>query len=283
MDISIILVNHNTPKLTEEAVAAAKSASRRAACEFFVVDNSSNESLRYAGPERKMVVDNRGFGSACNIGAKVACGRYLLFLNTDTVLHGSAIDDCLTFMDTEQNVGALGIRTLLPNGRLDRGCKRGFPTPASAFYYYLGLEKKYPQNPKYGQYHLTYLSDMETHDVDSVSGSFLMMPRQVFEKLGGFDERFFMYGEDLDVCYRVKKNGLRVVYFAGATMTHLGGSSIRESSPKARKDFYDAMMLFYDKHYKDSYNFLVSAIVRFGVSMLRRINTSNNAKGKLHG
>jgi len=280
MDVSVILVNYNTPDLTADAIAAARGAARQTACEFIVVDNSSDGSLRYRGEGRVFVTENKGFGNACNIGAREAVGRYLLFLNSDTALSEGALDRCLGYLAGEECVGVLGIRTLLPDGTLDKGCKRGFPTPAAAFYYFAGFEKRHPGSPKYGRYHMAHLSEAETNDVDCVSGAFMLMPRDVFFSAGGFDEAFFMYGEDIDLCYRVKQAGLRVVYFAGAAMTHYKGGSVTESnSPAAIRYFYDSMRLFYNKHYRARYGAVTNGAVSLGISLLSLLQTGR-ARGK---
>lgn len=268
MDISVILVNYNTPELTAAAVAAAKTAAQRTTVEFIVADNSSDEALRYRGEGSVFICENHGFGAACNVGAREAEGHYLLFLNTDTVLEEGALDRCMDFLADEKGIGVLGLHTLLPDGTLDKGCKRGFPTPAAAFYYFAGFEKRHPKNPKYGHYHLTHLSEDETHDVECVSGAFMLMPREAYLRLGGFDEAFFLYGEDIDLCYRAKEAGLRVVYFAGSSMTHYKGGSIAEKSPKARRDFYDSMRLFYHKHYRKQYGFFTTFAVMAGIGLL---------------
>ena len=273
MDVSVILINHNTRALTYQAVLSVIRATHAVSFEIIVVDNSDNvqEQLMSFNDDRVRIlppVENLGFAHGCNIGAKYASGRYLLYLNSDTIVHDGALDKAVAFIKSHPDIGVLGIQTRLSDGTLDNGCKRGFPTPAASLYYFLGLDKKHPESRKYGAYHQTFLSDDETNDVDAVSGSFLLTPRMLMQDLGGFDEAFFMYGEDLDLCYRVKEKGWRVVYFADAVMTHLKGQSgLHQKSKRVIKAFYDAMLLFYNKHYRQKYSRLTTLLVYAGVKL----------------
>ena len=189
-----------------------------------------------------------------------------MFLNSDTILQDKALDASVDYLRKHKRVGALGIRTLLQDGTLDHGCKRGFPTPSNALYYYLGMDKRHPESRKYGAYRQTFINDRQTSEVDAVSGSFLMIPREVWNQVGGFDEEFFMYGEDLDLCYRIKKKSYQIVYFADAQMVHLKGQSgLHTKSKEVIYHFYNAMILFYKKHYIRQYNIFVTGMVYCGV------------------
>ncbi len=270
MDLSVIIINYNTKELTGQAVASVRETVKSTSCEVIVIDNSSEPEERYQNDADGVVVlsgvENRGFGNACNLGAAQAKGEYLLFLNSDAIAHPEAIDRTVKYLREHPEVGALGIRMLLEDGTLDRGCERGFPTPSASLYYFLGLDKKYPESRKYGAYHQTFLPDDQTAETDCVSGAYLMMPRSFFLELGGFDEIFFMYGEDIDLCYRVKEAGKKVVYYADASVTHLkGASGLHSKSKEAIYHFHRAMKLFYRKHYWKKYNIFVSAAVYFGI------------------
>lgn len=270
MELSIVIVNHNTPELTQQTIESIVSSTHCISYEVIVVDNSTDQMRVYQKemPNQTVFtgVENRGFGHACNLGASKAQGEYILFLNSDTILHDGALDKSVAYLREHPEVGALGIRTLLADGSLDHGCKRGFPTPSSALYYYLGLDKKHPESRKYGAYRQTFLPEDKTNEVDAVSGSFLLAPRSVLEEVGGFDEAFFMYGEDLDLCYRIRQQGYAVVYYADAVMTHLKGQSgLHTKSKTVIYHFYHAMILFYKKHYRGQYPFLVTMLVYCGV------------------
>lgn len=271
MDLSIVIVNHNTKKLTEQTIESVIRSTHTIKYEIIVVDNSSDQQERYQSVDGWPVilipnVENKGFGHACNLGSKQAIGDAVLFLNSDTIVHEGALDRSVSYLKEHKEIGVLGIRTLLADGTLDHGCKRGFPTPANALYYYLGMDKRHPDNKKYGAYRQTFVDEHQTSEVDAVSGSFLLMPREVLNLVGGFDEEFFMYGEDLDLCYRVKKKGYQVVYYADAQMTHLKGQSgLHAKSKEVIFHFYNSMILFYKKHYIRQYNILVTCMVYCGV------------------
>ena len=271
MDLSVIIINHNTKELTAQTIASVQEQTRDISFEIVVVDNSTDLSKQYELEDYLNLkvlygIENRGFGHACNLGAQKAEGRYLLFLNSDTIVHDGALQKCVEYMKSHPDIGALGIRTLLQDGTLDHGCKRGFPTPGASLFYFLGLDKKHPESKKYGAYRQTFIGEHQTSQVDAVSGSFLMMPAQLFNSIGGFDEDYFMYGEDLDLCYRVKKQGYQVVYYADAWMTHLKGQSgLHTKSRKVIYHFHHAMILFYRKHYMKQYSIFTTVVVYCGI------------------
>lgn len=263
MDLSIIIVNFNTKKLVHQTLNSIILYTKDIEYEIIVVDNSTNKSeqCEYENNLVKIYkdIDNHGFGHACNFGASKSCGKYYLFLNSDTLIHDNCLKECVDYMKLNDTIGVLGPKVILANKSLDHGCKRGFPTPSAAFYYYLGLDRKYPNSRKYGSYRQTFLDEDTISEVDSVSGSCLMIKSKLFEGLKGFDETFFMYGEDLDLCYRVKKLGYKVVYYPKACITHLKGQSgLYKSSKKVIYHFYDAMLIFYNKHYRKNYNILIT-------------------------
>jgi len=276
MDLSIVMVNFNTRELTAQAVSSILECSPKLSYEIVVVDNSADprQSYRDSRPNVSVLggVENKGFGNACNIGAKHSGGKYVLFLNSDTLMHPGTLEQCVAYLEGRPEAGALGERTLLADGTLDHACKRGFPTPSAAFYYFAGWDKKHPGSRKYGAYRASWVDERSVGEVDSVAGSFLMMPRKVFDGVGGFDESFFMYGEDLDLCYRVKEAGYRVVYYGKASVTHLKGQSgLHTRSKTVAFYFYDAMRLFYRKHYAKRYGILVSAAVYAAIRLKYRL------------
>ncbi len=272
MDLSVIIVNYNTKDLTDQTIRAVFETTHKIEYEIIVADNSSRESEVYSSNDSRVSVikdvENKGFGYACNIGAKKAVGRYLLFLNSDTIMQEDTLDKCVEYMDKHITIGCLGIRTLLKDGTFDHGCKRGFPTPINAFCYVMKLDKLFPNNKKTGGYRMSYIDEHETADVDSVSGAFMMIPRNLFHKTGGFDESIFMYGEDIDLCYRIKQRGFRVVYYAEGLMIHLKGQSgLRTKNPVVIKHFRNGIRVFYDKYYKDKYNSFVTFLMHAAIDV----------------
>lgn len=270
MDLSIILINHNTKDLTGQTVQSVLNTVHDVDYEMIVMDNSSDPEQQFSCAHARVRVlagiPNHGFSHACNLGAEQAQGEYLLFLNSDTILRDGTIDRAFAYLRCHEDIGALGVRQLLPDGTLDHGCKRGFPTPMAALYYFTGMDKKHPESHKYGAYRQTFVDEFSIADVDCISGAFMLMPRAVFEQTGGFDEDYFMYSEDVDLCYRIRRAGWRIVYYGKASFVHLKGQSgIRD--PLVLKHFYVSMRLFYDKHLKQRYHFLVNFLVHRAIDL----------------
>jgi GT2 family glycosyltransferase len=258
--------------LTHQTIKSIIESTHELKYEIIVVDNSTDitQQCSYDNPNVRIFlnIENKGFGNACNIGTSKSVGSYLLFINSDTIIQDNSIFKCFKYISSVENVGVVGAKILLENGNLDHGCKRGFPTPESALYYYLGFDKKFPNSKRFGAYRQTYLNEKEINEVDSVSGAFLMISKSLFSFLQGFDERFFMYGEDLDLCYRAKEKGYKVIYFPEAQILHLKGQSgLHKSSKAVIYHFYNAMNLFYNKHYKKKYSLLVTLLVYGGIKL----------------
>jgi GT2 family glycosyltransferase len=272
MDLSIIIINYNTKKLTEQAVQSIFNCTPAISFEIIIVDNSSDFLQEYVkqqdGVSVYLHIENKGFGNACNMGTLKSSGRYVLFLNSDTIMHKGTLEQCVAYLDKHATVGALGERTLLSDGTLDHACKRGFPTLSASFYYFTKMDRKFPTNKKIGAYRQTFIHETSVSEVDSVAGSFMMMPRKIFDETAGFDESFFMYGEDIDLCFRIKELGYKIIYYGKASITHLKGQSgLHTKSKEVIYHFYHAMTLFYKKHYALQYGFLISALVYCGIKL----------------
>lgn len=268
MKLSIIIINFNTRALTEQCIASVISTTKTD-FEIIVVDNSTEKSEKYTatcGCERVIEAENKGFGHACNIGMRNAKGENFLLLNSDTIVHDGAIDTCVEYLFSHEEVGALGCKTLLVDGSLDHNCKRGLPTPAASLYYLLGLDKKYPKSPKYAAYHATYLDENEINEVEVLSGAFMLLSRKVIDKVGMFDEDFFMYCEDVDLCYRIAESGYKLIYLPTAEITHLKGQSgLHTKNRTVVKHFHKSMLLFYKKHFRKKYNIFVNVLMYAGI------------------
>ena len=188
--------------------------------------------------------------------------------SSNTREYYNSSDSRVKVLDKHRDVGCLGIKTLLRDGTFDHGCKRGFPTPFNSLCYVLKLDKIFPKVKKFGGYTLNYLSQNETNEVDSVSGAFMLIPKSVIGKVGLFDESIFMYGEDIDLCYRIKMAGFKVVYYADVWMTHLKGQSgLHTKSPVVIKHFHDGIKRFYDMYYKDRHNFIVTFLMHSAINL----------------
>lgn len=272
MDLSIIIVNYNTKKLTAQTINSVMDTTEGIEYEIIVADNSSRTSEVFSSDDPRVKVlsglENKGFGNACNIGAEAATGRYVLFLNSDTIMQKDTLGKCVEYMDKNRTAGCLGIKTFLPDGTFDHGCKRGFPTPFNSLCYCLGLDRLFPKSKKFGGYRLSYLSIEETAYVDSVSGAFMMIPRSVFKRSGGFDESIFMYGEDIDLCYRIKEMGFNVVYYAEVFMIHLKGQSgLNTKDPVVLKHFHKGIKTFYDNYYKSKHSPFVTFLMHSAINI----------------
>jgi GT2 family glycosyltransferase len=273
MDISIIIVNYNTKKLLEDTIQSIIGTVGIIKYEIIVVDNASIdgsiEMVKKQYPQVKLIEnkDNVGFSKANNIGIKKASGRYILLLNSDTKVLNQCIDNCLDYMDMNLEIGALGCKLLLASGELDHACKRGFPTPEASLYYILKLHKLFPSNKRFGQYTLNYLPIDEVNEVDALTGAFIMVRKEVIRKVGLLDETYFMYGEDLDWCYRIKEAGYKVIYYPKAVTIHYKGGSSKKKRYKTIYEFHRAMYIFYNKHYSNKYNFIVTGIVFAAIAL----------------
>ncbi len=268
MELSIIIINKDTKKLTEEAICSAVKTIKTVVFEIIVVDNSSRkENVVEKIYDNVVVIKdvvNRGFSNACNIGARVARGEVLLFLNSDTILFENTVDEAFSFFKKQNNVGVLGVRQLLENGKLDAGCKRGFPTPLNSLYYFLGFSKLFPKSKRFGAYQQTFIDEHDVVEVDCVSGAFMLILKKTFNFVGGFDEDYFLYGEDVDICYRLKKAGFKNIYYGKVSFLHFKNKS-GEKNLKVLESFYNSMKIFYNKHYKSKYNFIVNWLVEKGI------------------
>lgn len=271
MDLSIIIVNYNTKELLKQTIQSVIDTTKNIQYEIIVSDNNSTdksiEMIEKYFPEVKLIKnkDNLGFPKGNNVAIKQALGRYILLLNSDTVVIDNCLEKCIKYMDLHNNIGVLGCKVALKDGQLDHACKRGFPTPEASLFYMLKLHKLFPDNKKFGQYTLSYLHEDEINEVDSLTGAFMMLKREVIDKIGLLDENFFMYGEDIDWCYRIKEAGWKVMYYPEAKIIHYKGASSKKKRFKTLYEFHRAMILFYNKHYRLKYSIFVTMLVYLGV------------------
>ena len=283
MDVSIIFVNYKTPEMTVRAVRAAEASAAGLSHEIIVVDNGSGDDsvphIREACPDVRLIESgkNLGFSGGNNLALREARGRYLLLLNTDIVTHDDAVAKSAAYMDGNPDVGILGAQVWLPDGTLDHACHRGFPTPRASFYYFSGMARRHPHNPRYTGYTLSHLSQDTTHPVDAVMGAYMMIRREVMDAVGLLDEDYFMYSEDVDYCYRAKKAGWGVVYYHEAVATHYKYGSRSKRRTKTILDFYDSMWIFYQKHYKRRYPLPVTIVVYLGIRIKKMTAMLSNA------
>lgn len=269
--LSIIFVNWKTRDLTRDALASVYKETLGINIEVIVVDNNSGDgSVEMIKKEFPQVVlieskDNLGFGKANNQALKIAQGDYLMFLNTDVVVLDGALNKMVDYLDEHADVMMVGPRLLNKDLTFQHACRRMLPNPMNSFFHLFGLTKIF-KNSKFINEYKQYAVDPEiTGPTEALSGAAMMFCKQVYNEIGGFDERFFMYGEDLDFCKRVLDKGWKTVYVSDAKIIHFGGQSSGKRRIKSLINFYEAMWLYYKKHFK--YNFLINLLVWLGIKI----------------
>lgn len=254
VQLSIIIVNYNSRSLIEQCLVSVDRAIVGINTEIIIVDNNSNDGSKEYLPLKftnvKFIFNdaNLGFAKACNQGFRISSGRFVLFLNPDTILSETCLKDCISFFESHPDAGALGVRMLDGKGVFLKESKRGLPSPSTSFYKLFGLAAVFPASKTMAKYYEGHLSENENNPVDVLSGAFIMIKREVFEKVNGFDESFFMYGEDIDLSLRITQQGYKNYYLGKVSVTHLKGGSTIYNHEYIR-DFYNAMNLFVRKHY----------------------------------
>ena len=255
MDLSVIIVNYNVKYFLEQCLHSVIKACAGVDSEIIVVDNNSSDGSRAwlepRFPSVRFIRNdtNEGFAKANNRVLTIAKGKHILFLNPDTIVAEDSFTKCLEFLKAQPEAGAIGVRMIDGSGKYLKESKRAFPSPMTSLFKLAGLARIFPRSTIFARYYLGQLSDKEDHEVDVLTGAFMMVSKTVLNKTGGFDEIFFMYGEDVDLSYRIQKAGYRNYYFAGTTIIHFKGESTQKGSLGYVKQFYKAMNLFVKKHY----------------------------------
>ncbi len=273
IDVSILILNYNTCGLTMDCIRSVYDSVTNYSYEIILIDNNSRdhsvESISKEFPDVLLIAnsENVGFARGNNQGMEAASGRYVLLLNSDTVVRKDTLETMVSFMDSRPDLGASGCKVILPDGSLDKACKRGFPTPSASFYYAFGFSKLFPDRPRFNGYQLGYLDPDLDYPVDCLVGAFMLVRRATIEQVGGLDEEFFMYGEDLDWCFRIKEAGWGIYYYPQTSIVHLKGGSARRRPFKIVYEFHRAMILFHRKHYSKRYNSMINGAVYAGVGV----------------
>lgn len=272
MQLSVIIVNYNVKVFLEQCLVSVVKACRNIESEIFVVDNNSTDGSReYLEPKFPAVHftwnnENAGFAKANNQALRSVSGKYILFLNPDTVVAGDCFEKCIAYLESHADTGALGVRMVNAQGDYLKESKRGFPSSSASFYKMTGFAKLFPHSKTFAGYYSGDLPESETNEVDVLAGAFMMIPKKVLDQVGSFDERFFMYAEDIDLSLRIQQAGYKNIYFAGTTITHFKGGSTNTRSKKYFQLFYKAMEQFVDKHYK-SKSALHRFFIKFGIKL----------------
>lgn len=283
MKLTIVIVNYNVKYFLKQCLDSVFKATQNIDAEVFVVDNNSNdgsvEMVINDFPEVNFIhnKDNVGFSKANNQAIRVSKGEYVLLLNPDTVVKEDTFEKVTQFMDAHPNAGGLGVKMVDGNGNFLPESKRGLPTPNVAFYKIFGLANLFPKSEKFGRYHLGHLSNEETAKIDILSGAFMLLRRETLDKIGLLDENFFMYGEDIDLSYRITLGGYDNYYFPHSSIIHYKGESTKKSTVNYVFVFYKAMSIFAEKHFGKSkiklLNFLIKVAIflRAGLAVFNRL------------
>jgi len=272
--IGIVIVNYNSTDFLQNCLLSIQRESPDTLPDVVVVDNASQDfhprQIEDAYPKSTILINdcNLGFSAACNQGLRLLTNDYLLLLNPDCEICDQAIERTAGFIDSNPEIGIAGCRVTNPDGTLQRACRRRIPSPFVAFLHFSGLNRLFPSGKRFDSYNMNDFPEDRSHAVEAVSGSFLMMRNDVFHQTGGLDERFFLYGEDLDLCLRTAQLGWKLYYFAGARVIHHKRRSSSTDARRATYHFYNAMELFYRKHFYPRAGFLERAAVVAGIRTL---------------
>jgi GT2 family glycosyltransferase len=274
MDLSVIIISYNEKDLLRNCLKSILSSQTDYKYEVIVTDSGSSDGtadmVRMEFPQIKLLDNkqNLGFSKGNNVAIKQASGRLVLLLNADTTIRPDTLDLSIKYIDNHPGVGAMGGKVLLPTGRLDPSARRRFPNPANAFLRLFGLKSL-------SDYNITAPIDQEM-EVDAIMGAYFLVKREVIDKVGLLDEDFFMYGEDLDYCWRIKKAGYKIMYYPAAEITHFKYGASKTVPFKTIGWAHSAMKIFYQKHYAQEHNFLFNQIIYLGISLRKYFVIAKN-------
>lgn len=287
MKLSVVIVNYNVRHFLEQSLNSVLKAAKNISAEIFVVDNNSVdgsvEMMKKKFPQVILIEnkENKGFSTANNQAIKQAKSEYILLLNPDTVVEEDTFEKTMNFMDAHPEAGALGVKMLDGKGNFLPESKRGFPTPEVAFYKLFGLAKIFPKSKIFGKYHLGYLDENKINEVDVMAGAFMLIRKKVLDEIGLLDEHFFMYGEDIDLSYRIKKAGWKNYYFPETRIIHYKGESTKKGSLDYVKMFYGAMLVFSKKHFSQQQANTFSLLIRSAIFFKAGMSVFSKYIGKM--
>ncbi len=271
--VSVVIVTYNVSDLVIQCLQSVILSEVTFGLEIIVIDAGTDGSAdrirsRYPGITVIEAPENPGFGTASNLGIRRSRGNFLLLLNPDTIIPPNALSLAVAGLEANPGHGIVGPKLVRADGTLDLSARRSFPTPRIALYHFLGLPRRFPEVREFGAYNLTYLDPDKPAIVDAVAGSFMMVRREALEIAGLFDESFWMYGEDLDLCLRIGKAGWKARYVPSIVVTHLKGQSSRTRPLRCTIEFYRAMHIFYRKHQSPQAGVVQNFLVTIGIVAL---------------
>jgi GT2 family glycosyltransferase len=280
--VSVVIVNYNVKHFLDQCLDSVKKACSGIEAEVWVVDNASSDSsvemIQRKHPWVKLIESkvNLGFSKGNNLAIRKSDAQYILLLNPDTIIEENTLKDCIHFMENHSDAGSLGVKMIDGSGKFLPESKRGLPTPKAAFYKIFGLSRFFPKSKEFGRYHLSYLDSEKVHEVDVLSGAFMFIKKETLDKTGLLDEKFFMYGEDIDLSYRIQQNNYKNYYSPIPRIIHFKGESTKKNSLNYVKIFYGAMLIFYQKHFSpsslDPFSLFIKLAIylRAGASLINR-------------
>ncbi|HBB76853.1 MAG: hypothetical protein A2186_03285 [Candidatus Levybacteria bacterium RIFOXYA1_FULL_41_10] len=301
-ELSIIIVNYNSLDFISRCIESIKENSlkelKNGEYEIIVIDNASRDGSQEFLKNLDGIIfvpneNNLGFSKANNIGVKKSKGRYVLFLNPDTIIHRNTLSKMVEFMNQNKDVGAATCKVFISESEIDDASHRGFPTPWNSLMYFSGMSKLFPKSRIFNGYNMGWIDLNKTHEIDALAGAFMMVRRVAGEDVGWWDEDYFFYGEDLDFCYMLKKKRWKVYFVAEVSAFHYKGVSggIKKTSEGittadletkilATNSRFQAMKIFYDKHYSSKYPFFVTELVKLAITLklwrsLRKLKKSS--------
>lgn len=287
--LSVIIVNYNVKYFLEQCLFSVFKAGKNIAMEVIVVDNNSTDgSAQYIQSIFTKVryhisKENLGFSKACNYGLQLSLGSHILFLNPDTILPEDSLERCIDFLDSKTNAGALGVRMLDGSGNFLKESKRGNPTLLNSFFKLSGLASLFPSSSFFSGYYMANINEHQTNTVKVLSGAFMMVHKKTLETTGSFDEQFFMYGEDIDLSYRIQNAGYNNYYFPEVSIIHFKGESTQKGSYQYIHTFYNAMRIFVRKHYKGGSAFLYRNAIESAIFFRAIISFLGKKAGAIMG
>lgn len=292
--LSIIIVSYNTRDFLKACLLSLRETIKDTSFEIIVVDNDSSDNstdmIKKDFPGVTLIENtNEGFAKANNRGIKKAKGEYLLFLNPDTVVYERTIDGMLSFVKKHPDTGAATCKLVMKNGQIDYASHRGFPNPWNAFCYFSGMAELFPKVKFLSGYTGGWQDFSKTHEVEAISGAFMLMPRLAGDGVGWWDEDYFFNGEDLDFCYRLREKGWKIYYVPEFSILHYNGVSggtkktssqistaTKETKQRIQKARFDAMKIFYKKHYMHKYPRFITSLVFMGIDMKQKMTMKRN-------
>lgn len=290
--LSIIIVSFNTKEITKECLLSLKKNFEKYPLlhEIIVVDNNSSDGSvellinfkkQLKNLQLHFIKTNLGYGKANNLGVEKSRGKYILYLNSDAIVTDIDFQDLIKVMETGNDIGALTVKVNLSTGEIDPASHRGFPTLWRSFTYFSGLEKTFSNMPilnkLFGGYHLVHLNLNTIHEIEVLTGAFLLTKREIIDKFGGFDKDYFAYGEDIEMAYQIKKLGYKIIYYPLWKVLHLKSvSGLKKKDTVIRKKtsfyFYDSMKIFYNKHYAKDHNWLTNKLIHLVIDIKKNLN-----------